>query len=136
MSPETYDQLLSLLLRAAAEARKEAQVLVMRVFEDAASAAAQIAGELRKIEEYERTHKTRLLNIEEVVAWLEDEGELEAFLEADRRPESARPHELGLCMVCSERFSPGESAVRAPAFDQIGFAHLECLSVVIVDERP
>jgi len=135
MTPETYDQLLSLLLRAATDAREEAQALVMRVFEDAASAAAQLAGELREIEEYERTHGTRLLNIEEVVALLYNEGELKALVEADRRPKCARSHELGLCMVCTESFSPGECVVRAPVLDQVGFAHLECLSVVVVDER-
>jgi hypothetical protein len=39
-------------------------------------------------------------------------------------------------MVCADSFSPGEAVVRAPGFDQIGFAHLECLSVVIVDDQP
>lgn len=136
MKPEIYDELLLLSLRAANDARQEGQDLVMRVFEDAASAAAQMAGELRQIQEYERTHGTKLLTIDELVVWLHDEGLLTELIEQERETKYARPRELGLCMVCAEGFSPGESVVRAPGLDQVGFAHLECLSVVIVDESP
>jgi hypothetical protein len=43
--------------------------------------------------------------------------------------------EVGPCVGCFEDFVPGDIAVEAPGDDAIGFAHLECLSVVIVEKH-
>jgi hypothetical protein len=129
--------LLALLLWARDDARKEGIPLRARVFEDAATAAALTAGELRNIAAGKGTYapgKKSLGEIRDELDELEGAGlSHEDALQLLFPPKRLQPREIGPCLVCIEDFVPGELAVKAPSKDQIGFAHLECLQVIIVE---
>lgn len=137
MTPEFYDQLLAYLLQARDHARREGDVLAARVFEDATVASARIAGDLRKLARGEGEY------IPGGKALSEELAELEAHHQAGLSHEDAlaevfparhaRPDDIGPCIVGNDHFDPGDFTVKAPSEDEIGFAHLERLSVVVVD---
>lgn len=137
MTPEFYDELLASLHQAHDHARREGDQLTARVFEDATYAAARMAGELRNLARGEGVYIPGDKTLHEVLS--EYESHKQAGLSQEDAlaqvfpPRHRRPFDIGPCIVCNEDFVPGESAVKAPTEDEIGFTHLECLSVVIVD---
>ncbi len=109
------------------------------MFEDAATAAALTAGELRNIAAGKGTFFPAERSLPEIVDEL-DELERAGLSHEDALqllfpPKHLWPREIGPCVVCTEDFVPGELAVKAPSEDQIGFGHLECLQVIIVEEE-
>ena len=138
-TPETFDQLLALLLFARDDTRKEGTRLRARVFEDAATAAALTAGELRVLAAGNVTYfpgDRGLADVRDELDELEWAGlSPEEALQLVFPPKHLRPREIGPCVICTEDFVVGELAVKAPSEDQIGYGHLDCLSVIIVDEE-
>jgi len=140
MRPEFYDKLLALLLQARENARAEGLLLAARVFEDAATAAASLAGDLRNLAEGKTITVPGKKNVAEVLVELDSWENMgpshEDALAQIFPPKHRLPGEVGPCIVCFEDFVPGDIAVMAPSEDATGFTHLECLSVVIVAEHP
>ena len=138
--PQFYDELLVSLHWAREHARGEGWLLVAEVFEDAATAATSLAGDLRTLAEGKTITVPGERDLAEVLVELDSLAytglSREEALAQVFPPMRRLPGEVGPCILCIEEFVPGDIAVNAPSEDAIGFAHLECLSVVIVDEHP
>jgi hypothetical protein len=135
--PEFYDALLALLLQARENTRAEGFLLAVQVFEDAATVAASLAEDLRNLVNEEIVVVPGQRTVAEIFAELDSWKNLGLSHEeavAQVFPPTYRlPREVGPCLVCFEDFVRGDIAVKAPSEDATGFAHLECLSVVIVN---
>ena len=138
-SPEKYDQLLASLLWARDDMRREGIPAWARAFEDAATVAAESAAALRGFAEGKAIYVPSKSDWSKVMEELDELARVgitgaEAF-RIIFPPQRFSPAEVGPCIICCEDFMPGALAVKAPSNDEIGFSHLECLHVVIVEER-
>jgi hypothetical protein len=135
--PEFYDALLALLLQAHENTRSEGFLLAVQVFEDAAVVAASLAEDLRNLADEKIVIVPGQRTVAEIFAELDSWKNLglshEDALAQVFPPKYRLPREVGPCLVCFEDFVHGDVAVKTPSEDSTGFAHLECLSVVIVN---
>ena len=136
--PEFYDALRALLLQARENTRAEGFLLAVQVFEDAAVVAASLAEDLRNLVDEKIVMVPGERTVAEVFVELDSWENLglshEEALAQVFPPRYRLPREVGPCTVCFEGFVHGDIAVKAPGEDATGFAHLECMSVVIVNE--
>jgi hypothetical protein len=136
---EFYDALVALLVQARENTRSDGFLLAVQVFEDAATVAASLAEDLRNLAEEEIIRVPGAKTVTEIFVELDSWENLglshEEALAQIFPPKYRSPKEIGPCVVCFDDFVHADIAVKVPSEDATGFSHLECLPVVIVEER-